>query len=115
MNRRERILTALRGGVPDRPPIAFDYRPHSLDGVFRHYGATSKNGLYLMAGIDGFSVWEWNAIMPVYRRELPPPYQDGRRIDFWGNSPQRNWGLGSCDTIEDLRAHAWPKIGRAHV
>lgn len=88
--------------------MSFDSRPHSLDGVFRHYGATSKNDLYLKAGIDGFSVWEWNAIMPTYRYELPRPYEDGQQIDFWGNSSQRNWGLDCCDTIEALRTHRWP-------
>ena len=62
MTRRQRIHTALAGGVPDRPPIAFDSCGDALRDVFRHYGAEDKNDLYDKAGIDGFSVWEWNAI-----------------------------------------------------
>lgn len=89
MNRRQRILTALNGSFPDRPPISFDARPHSLDGVLAYYGARSKNDLYLKAGIDGFSVWEWNALMAPYRYELSMT-PDGRTLDFWGNYPQHN-------------------------
>jgi uroporphyrinogen decarboxylase len=109
VNRRERILTALRGGIPDRPPISFDAHPGSLDGVYRYYGARSKNDLYLQAGIDGFSVWEWNAIMAAYRFELPTT-EDGRTLDFWGNCGQKNFGLEACDTIQALQAHRWPKV-----
>ena len=108
MNRRQRILTALDGGLPDRPPISFDARPHSLDGVLEHYGARSKNDLYLKAGIDGFSVWDWNALMATYRYELPVT-PDGRTLDFWGNYSQHSFGLEACDTIRALRAHRWPK------
>jgi len=63
MTRRERILTALCGGLPDRPPIAFDCHGESLAPVLRHYGARDKNDLNTIAGIDGFSVSEWNAVM----------------------------------------------------
>ena len=107
MKRRERILTALSGGQPDRPPFSFDARPGSLDGVLRYYGANSKNDLYLKAGIDGFSVWEWNALMGRYRHELPVAL-DGKRLDFWGNYSQHHFGLEACDSIEALKAHRWP-------
>ena len=108
MNRRQRILTALSGGLPDRPPLSFDARPGSLDGVLRHYGASSKNDLYLKAGIDGFSVWEWNALIPTYRPPLAVA-EDGLRLDFWGNHSQHHFGLDACDTIAGLRAHRWPR------
>ena len=108
MNRRQRILTALSGGLPDRPPLSFDARPGSLDGVLRHYGASSKNDLYLKAGIDGFSVWEWNALIPTYRPPLAVA-EDGLRLDSWGNHSQHHFGLDACDTIAGLRAHRWPR------
>jgi len=107
MTRRERILTALSGGRPDRPPLSFDARPGSLDGVMRYYGASSKNDLYLKAGIDGFSVWEWNALMGRYRHELPIA-PDGKQLDFWGNYSQHHFGLEACDSIAALQAHRWP-------
>ena len=109
MTRRERILTALNGGVPDRPPIAFDARAKALEGVFEHYGAETKNDLYTIAGIDGFSVWEWNAVIGDYAgpaRSAP----DGTACDFWGNASQKAWGLSECDTIDGLNTFAWPEV-----
>ena len=107
MTRRERILTALQGGVPDRPPISFDSHGDSLRGAMLHYGARDKNDLFTRAGIDGFSVWEWNAVMGAYigAAKVAP---DGMPLDCWGNAPQRHFGLAACHTIGDLRAHAWP-------
>lgn len=109
MTRRERILTALDGGVPDRPPIAFDTHGAALEPVLTHYGAEDKNDLYTKAGIDGFSVWEWNALMGRY---VPPPPTGatGEPLDFWGNSAQHDYGLFACDTIESLDAHPWPQV-----
>jgi len=109
MTRRERILTALRGGIPDRPPIAFDSRGDSLAPVLRHYGARNKNDLYTIAGIDGFSVWEWNAVTGRYIGE-PKVAPDGTELDFWGNSPQHHWGLAECNSVAQLRAHRWPTV-----
>lgn len=108
MNRRQRILTALNGRVPDRPPIAFDAHGNALAGAFRHYGAKEKNDLYTIAGIDGFSVWEWNAIMGRWTGE-PKVAADGTKMDFWGNSSQHQWGMAACNTVEELRRHPWPK------
>ena len=109
MSRRTRILTALSLGVPDRPPIAFDSRPGSLDGALRYYGAKDKNDLYRVAGIDGFSVWEWNAVMGKY---LGPAKAapDGTPLDFWGNQSQHCYGLAACNTIDALRRHRWPTV-----
>ena len=109
MTRRERILMALSGGKPDRPPIAFDSHGHSLDGVFKHYGVSDKNGLYEKAGIDGFSVWEWNAVMGRYMGGKKKA-ADGVELDFWGNSSQQHYGLEACDSTTALEEHPWPRI-----
>lgn len=117
MQRRERILTALMGGKPDRPPIAFDAHGRALDGVLRHYGVTDRNGLYAAAGIDGFSVWDWPAVMGRFTAPLPPA-PPGVTVDFWGNASQHGYGLAACDTIEDLHRHRWPQVADfsfAHV
>ncbi len=109
MTRRERILTALDGGVPDRPPIAFDSHGAALAGALAHYGAADKNDLYVKAGIDGFSVWEWNAVMG--RCVLPPKTAaDGTELDFWGNSSQHHYGLFDCDSVAALERHPWPRV-----
>jgi len=109
MSRRTRILTALSLGVPDRPPIAFDSRPGALDGVLRHYGAKDKNDLYTIAGVDGFSVWEWNALMGRYTGPaMAAP--DGTPLDFWGNQSQHCYGLAACNTPDELRRHRWPAV-----
>lgn len=107
MTRRERILAALDGGTPDRPPISFDSHGDALDGVLEHYGARDKNDLYARAGIDGFSVWEWNAVMGSPKGE-PRRADDGTPLDFWGNAPQHHWGLAGCNTVADLERHDWP-------
>ena len=109
MTRRERILTALSGGVPDRPPIAFDARGDALREVMTFYGAADKNDLYRRAGIDGFSVWEWNAVMGRYT-ETPTVAPDGRSLDFWGNCSQHHFGLAACETVDALRRHRWPRV-----
>jgi len=108
MNRRQRILTALGGGIPDRPPIAFDSRA-PLQLLLDYYGAKDKNDLYRVAGIDGFSVWEWNAVMGRYAgvQKFSP---DGEALDFWGNLSQHMHGLGDCNSIGELERHAWPRV-----
>ncbi len=114
MTRRERIRTALNKGIPDRPPISFDITPGirllNLETVYRHYGASDKNGLYTAAGIDGFSVWEWNAVMGRYAGQ-PKTATDGTICDFWGNAYPGHYGLYECDTVADLEAYRWPQVG----
>jgi len=107
MTRRERILTALCGGVPDRPPISFDMPDEGIQQrLLSHYGANDKNAV---AGIDGFSVWEWNALMGRYAGE-PRGTPDGTDLDFWGNQSQHCFGLLDCDTVEALDSHVWPSV-----
>jgi uroporphyrinogen decarboxylase len=109
MTRRERILTALNGGVPDRPPISFDSHGDALKPVSAYYGARDKNDLYAKAGVDGFSVWEWNALTGRYTRPVAR-LPDDTACDFWGNASQRACGLKACDTVEALARHAWPSV-----
>ena len=109
VTRHERILTAIDGGMPDRPPIAFDAHGAALQGVLDHFGVETKNDLYAAAGIDGFSVWDWNAVMGDYTgstRNAP----DGTPCDFWGNAPQKAWGLAECGSLGDLEAFDWPTV-----
>lgn len=112
MSRRQRILTALNKGVPDRPPISFGVGPGAEESnvleVYRHFGAEDKNGIYLTAGIDGFNVWAWNAVMGKYKGSRTAP--DGTQLDFWGNYEQKYFGLSDCDTIRDLEHYDWPKV-----
>ena len=113
MTRRERILTALNNGVPDRPPISFDIKTDvellNVQKAYEYFGATDKKGLYTTAGIDGFSVWEWNAVMGNYVGE-PKVSDDGVECDFWGNYYPGHFGLSKCDTIDQLNSHRWPVI-----
>ena len=109
MTRRDRIIMALAGGVPDRPPIAFDARPGALEGVLAHYGVASKNALYAAAGIDGFSVWDWNAVMGRYTRETGVT-AEGLPLDLWGGCSQRAYGLGHLESAAAVAAHRWPQV-----
>ena len=111
MTRRERILTAIDGGVPDRPPISFDSHGDAMFKVFDYYGASGKDDLYRITGIDGFSVWEWNAVMG---RQQAEPYitPDGFSLDVWGNDndSQTYCGLKNCDEQVMLHDHRWPTV-----
>jgi uroporphyrinogen decarboxylase len=110
--RRKRCLTALNGGIPDRPPISFDIAHNCNDNiakVYSYYGASKKNDLFLAAGIDGFSVWEWNSIGGEFKGVLPRA-DDGIKLDFWGNAYPGHFGLSNCDNISSLENHNWPKV-----
>jgi uroporphyrinogen decarboxylase len=103
MNRRNRILTALNGAIPDRVPISFDSHGKALDEVLQYYGAADKNDLYLKAGIEGFSVWEWNAVIGRM--------SDGKNEGIWRSVKQAKFPLADCNSISDLERHAWPSLG----
>lgn len=102
MNRRERILCALNGRRPDRVPISFDSHGNALDEVLAHYGAANKNDLYLKAGIDGFSVWEWNAVIGKTG--------DGKNEGIWPSAKQHKYPLANSNTTTDLEKYSWPRL-----
>ena len=108
MTRRERILTALAGGLPDRPPIAFDGHEAAMQPVFAHYGATTRNDLYRIAGIECFSVWDWSSVMGRYTGPLATA-ADGTPTDFWGGISQRRYALAEVNTVAAVAAHPWPR------
>jgi len=113
MTRYQRCMTALGDGIPDRPPISFDVSPanqgHNIEEVYQYFGAQDKNGLYKTAGIDGFSVWEWNAVMGRYTGAVQST-DDGIELDLWGNGYPGHFGLFKCDTVKALRSHRWPCV-----
>jgi len=107
MNRRQRILTALARGIPDRPPISFRADPCLMEKIITHYGAKDVNDLYRARGIDGLNLWGWHNIMPDYTgpKKTAP---DGTELDFWGNAYPNHHALIDCDTIADIESFAWP-------
>ena len=111
--RRQRILTALDNGIPDRPPLSFDLKPDvelpNVKKAFEYFGAHDKKGLYSAAGIDGFSVWEWNAVMGRYTG-TPKVTENGITCDFWGNAYPGHFGLSTCIDITALESHNWPQV-----
>jgi uroporphyrinogen decarboxylase len=113
MLRRKRIITALNGGQPDRPPISFGVGPGAEESnvldVYRYFGAEDKNGIYESASIDGFNVWAWNAVMGKYIGPVKR-LNDGTELDFWGNYEQTHFGLLDCDSVEELENHRWPCV-----
>ncbi len=111
-------MTALSGGFPDRPPISFDIRPNvplkNVEVAYRYFGAETKKELYDKAGIDGFSVWEWNAVQPDY---IGSNGNGSRyKVDFWGNVYGSDYthptkcSMESCDSVQQLEKYIWPKI-----
>lgn len=62
MTRRERILAAISGEKPDRPPISFYgldrvENTHSWNEVLRHFAAASVHDLWSSFGIESFMTW----------------------------------------------------------
>lgn len=102
MNRSQRILSALNGQIPDRVPISFDCHQDALKRILAHYGAKDKNDLYLKAGIDGFSVWQWNAVIGKTG--------DGTNEGIWNAVKQHSFPLAACNSIADLEHHKWPNL-----
>jgi uroporphyrinogen decarboxylase len=113
MSRYSRCIAALNNEIPDRPPISFDLKPDvelpNVKKAFEHFGAQDKKSLYAAAGIDGFSVWEWNAVMGRYAG-TPKVTDNGIACDFWGNAYPGHFGLAACNDITSIESHNWPQV-----
>lgn len=120
MNMRERLLTAMRRGVPDRIPFTYDATAECSEILRAHLGLKSVEEIPdtfhcdrfgSMANVLQRSHIEWN--QPVTR-------PDGTRITLWGTPLKRveypggaYWEydmppLANARTVADVEAHAWP-------
>jgi uroporphyrinogen decarboxylase len=114
MTRRERILAAISGEKPDRPPISFYgldrvQNTHFWNEVLRHFAAASVHDLWSSFGIEGFMTWGWCAVSGRHEFDNRCTPR-GVPIDFWGNNySQGVHGLASIRDTHQLSRYKWPE------
>lgn len=105
MKRRDRILTTIAHGIPDRVPIGFDAWQDTNRRIYAYYGAQGPLDLYEKTGIDRLSLWDWPACLPRY---VGPPREGVEHIDpsfsFWGKVSERIYPL-----LVGLERYRWPR------
>jgi len=87
MNSRERFVTVLNKGVPDRVPVDYDSNP-DIDGRLKtHFGlaANDSTGLCRALGVDIHAVWP-RFVGPSRYADIPAR---GIKVDEWG--VHRRW------------------------
>ncbi len=120
MDMRERLLTAMRRGTPDRIPFTYDATPECAENLRKYLGLASAGDVPRHFGCDSFgSVGNlvggahiaWNH---------PDKRPDGTRVTLWGTPLKRveyptgaYWEydvppLAAAETVADVERHAWP-------
>ena len=113
MNSRERMLAAINRQPIDRIPTDIWATGEVWDKMRQHFGANAD--IYELLHIDGFA-----GVGPDYIGPALPPVPADESVDFWGirtkqvphdggvYAEQYFYPLASAETIDDLRAFAWP-------
>lgn len=119
MTSRERLLTAMRRGTPDRIPYIFDATSECAESVRAYLGLESARDI--SAFFDCDETGSIGSLMGEYIRwnhggEQP----DGRRTTIWGTplklveySTGAYWEfdtppLAHAESVADIEAYAWP-------
>lgn len=120
MNSKERVLTAVGHGQPDRLPMDFHGNPWVLDRLGRDLGTSSH--LELLSRLHSDIVDLRGTVDPVYcgpvpySREIRPAVKES----FWGwrqetsvtaYGPEESYvdfPLASAGSVDDLARHPWP-------
>ncbi len=115
MTPRERMLTAIDGGRPDRVPLDIWATPEVWDKLKRHFGTDSLADLKRHLHLDGF-----HSVGPAYVGPPVQPQPEGWLADYWGMRYQRkDYGTGTyweqvvypldyAETVADLDRYDWP-------
>ncbi|MBI2300448.1 MAG: uroporphyrinogen-III decarboxylase-like protein [Armatimonadetes bacterium] len=116
MTPRERMLTALDRGRPDRVPLDIWATGEVWQKLFAHFGTESVAEVKQWLHVDGF-----NHVDPVYAGPPIPTYPDGTVENYWGMrfSPQRyatgvyheqsHCPLAFVQSVADLDRYPWPR------
>lgn len=112
MKSRERVLTAVARGKPDRIPATLGFRPHEIDG--RRDDALARD-LGLDVWFAEFSPSRNDEQFAEYLRSLPADVEVGapglvRSYVEWGYLPNvvEVNPLGTAGSVEDLSRHRFP-------
>ncbi len=122
MNARERVLTAVNRGKPDRIPVDFSANADTLARLMRDLGCTQHLELLRRLQVDIVDLR--GVVDPDYVGPLPREHTraDGVTENFWGWRTKVmatatggetcfcEFVLGGCESIEELAAHRWPAV-----
>ena len=115
MTPRERMLTAMDGGVPDRIPLDIWATGEVWARLQAHFGTQDNGAIVQALHLDGFAY-----VGPTYVGPAVPTYEDGTTEDFWGmrHRPVRyetgtymeqcHYPLAFAGTVADLEDYRWP-------
>jgi uroporphyrinogen decarboxylase len=82
MNSRERVVTVLNRGVPDRVPVDYSSNPDIDRRLKAHFGlkADDGEGLLRVLGVDIRGIWP-RFVGPSRHADIP---ERGIKVDSWG-------------------------------
>jgi uroporphyrinogen decarboxylase len=121
MNSKERVLTAVGLGQPDRVPLDFSANPATLARLHRDLGTTTHRELLDRLHVDILDLR--GVVDPVYRGPIPKErsLHGDVKENFWGwrtkvmqtaMGPEEcyvDFVLSGATSIEQLAAHPWPE------
>jgi uroporphyrinogen decarboxylase len=90
-------------------PVGFDLLEPLRGAVLAYYGLKDLKQLYAATGVDGFSVWDWPSVQPIYTgpaREGVTDYDSSAAYGFWGKVSEKIYPLAGRE-LDDFR---WPSI-----
>ena len=111
MKRRERLLTTINHIEPDRVPIGFDIHDNKKVEMMKYYGVSDYRNFYEKTGVECFSVWDWPAVLPVYKGPVPKGvvYRHDNQMashGCWGKESELIYPMENL-SLDDYR---WPDI-----
>jgi uroporphyrinogen decarboxylase len=117
MTSRERVLTALDRGVPDRIPLDFWATAEVIEKLQAHFGTEDVGEVRRRLHVDGLGGAEAAYIGPP-----PAVHPDGMTENYWGMryqpiqyatgvyNEQCHYPLAFAETVADLDAYCWPSL-----
>lgn len=116
MTPRERVLTALRGGVPDRIPKQIDFTPGARDKFEQNSGGDDPAAFFDLEirGV-GLAPTKVAADFSVYHRQLP----EGASIGEWGvarvpgsthHFVHMVFPMADFTSVEQVEAYPFPDV-----
>ena len=122
MTSKERVMTAVALGRPDRVPMDFNANPATMKRLMKDLGASSLGELLLQLHVDIVDIR--GVVDPVYCGPVPKDRDlgGGVREDYWGirrklmqtaTGPEDcyvDFPLAHADSLEKIQAHVWPSV-----
>ncbi|MDX1358444.1 MAG: uroporphyrinogen decarboxylase family protein [Clostridia bacterium] len=111
MKRRERLLNTINHREPDRVPVGFDIHDNKKVEMMKYYGVADYRLFYQKTGIECFSVWDWPAVLPIYKGPVPDgvTYVSDNQMSShgcWGKESELIYPMENLSLDE----YRWPSV-----